>query len=80
MIVQTTYEPCINRIPKNTADYYWGRTWKSSATMSQPTEFGDKIVPQWYANLPKHGVPQGSIVSFLCVLSADVQIGNSVEP
>jgi hypothetical protein len=35
--------------------------------MSESAEFGDTIVTQWYANLPKHGVPQGSIVSFLCV-------------
>lgn len=36
---------------------------KRSATMSQPAECGATVVLQWYASLPEHRVPQGSILS-----------------
>ena len=34
--------------------------------MSHSAECGATVVPAYCARLPKHGVPQGSILSFLC--------------
>jgi hypothetical protein len=51
-----------------------GTTGEKSATMSQSAEVGAAVIPQWYASLPRHGVPHGSIFKFLMSKTTGVLI------